>query len=191
MRRLRRCGRAAPATRLLAEIRRGSPGAEEEFFRLVYGELRRMAASRMAGRREVTLQPTALVNETFLRLFGKEAASYDSRAHFFCTAAKAMRSILVDAARRRTAEKRGAGRTLLALTDSDASLEERAFEVVPVNDALSRLEELDAEAGRVVELRFFGGLTMAETAAALGVTERTAYRRWDRARAWLHRELER
>jgi RNA polymerase sigma factor (TIGR02999 family) len=180
---------AAPVTAILDELRRGTPGAKAELFRVVYAELRSLATAAM--RRQPpghTLQPTALVHETYLRLVGDGVRPWEDRAQFFGSAARAMRSILVDFARARAAAKRGGGRGRAPLADDHAAPKDDD-EVIAVHEALERLERISAELATVVELRFFGGLTVAETAAALNVTERTVYRMWNQARAWLYREI--
>jgi RNA polymerase sigma factor (TIGR02999 family) len=175
-------------TAILDEMRRGTPGASAELFRVVYTELRGLADAAM--RRQPpghTLQPTALVHETYLRLVGDGVRPWEDRAQFFGSAAKAMRSILVDFARARGAEKRG-GRPPAPL-DSEPAAPADDEEVIAVHEALARLERVAPELGNIVELRFFGGLTVAECAVALNVTERTVYRMWNQARAWLYREI--
>lgn len=180
---------AGPVTAILDELRRGTPGASAELFRVVYAELKGLANAAM--RRQPTghtLQPTALVHETYLRLVGDGVRPWQDRAQFFGSAAKAMRSILVDFARARGAEKRGGDRHRVPLED-DRAAPEGDEEVLAVHEALERLERISAELAAVVELRFFGGLSVEETAAALNVTERTVYRMWNQARAWLYREI--
>lgn len=162
----------------------------QELFLLVYSELRRLAVAAMADQgRQVTLQPTALVHEAYLRIMAGEDRRFASRAHFFRTAARAMRTTLVDVARARSAQKRGGGNALVTLSEGDAALDDGAFEALAVHDALARLEQVDERSARVVELRFFCGLEMEEIAAALETTVRTVYRDWEAARAWLFREL--
>jgi RNA polymerase sigma factor (TIGR02999 family) len=156
---------------------------------LLHDELRRIARSQM--RRQAgdhTLQPTALVHEAYLRLFGRVGPHFRDRGHFMAAASRAMRTALVDAARRRRAAKRGAGAVRVTLQDTpDPS--SPGHDLVDLHDALSRLERIDPAWSQVVELRYFGGLTVAETAALIGVSEPTVHRTWDRARTWLFREL--
>jgi len=177
-------------TELLHELRRDAPGARDELFRLVYGELRRLAAGYMRRQpRDHTLQPTALVSEVYLRLMGTENQPWTDRAHFLTAAARAMRSILVDFARRRSAHKRGGGAAKVTL-DEDAQAGRRPTEeILAIHEALARLETIDPQSSRVVELRFFGGLSVPETAQAMGVAEATVYRAWNYARSWLFREM--
>ena len=135
-----------------------------------------------------TLQPSAIVNEAYLRLLGRQGANWQNRAHFFAVAAQSMRRILVEHARRRDAQKRG-GQGSRYLLDTVVLTEPRAVDLIAVDDALVKLTALDAEQGRVVELRFFGGLTEEETAEALDVSLSTVRRKWLLAKAFLHREL--
>lgn len=178
-------------TILLGAMRAGDDDAESRLFDVVYAELRRRAGALMSGRASShTLQPTALVHETYLRLLGGGTCPYADRAHFFGAASKAMRSILVDHARRRLARKRGGGAQRAALSGAASSPADLGREeILAVHDALDRLAAADPVQGRIVEMRYFGGLEFAEIAAALGMPERTLYRRWDKARAWLHREM--
>jgi RNA polymerase sigma factor (TIGR02999 family) len=177
-------------TEVLAELRKGAPEAQEELFRLIYGELRRLADSYMRNQpSDHTLQPTALVNEAYLRLMRGADAPWNDRAHFLTAAARAMRSILVDFARRRKAQKRGGGRGKVTLDESAHAGKHPSAEVVAVHDALEKLEEVDPQGSRIVELRFFGGLSMEEAARILEISEATAYRSWNLARSWLYREI--
>ncbi|MEZ6016347.1 MAG: ECF-type sigma factor [Planctomycetota bacterium] len=164
----------------------------------VYEELRRLAGGAMVGeRRSLTLQPTALVHEAWLKLVGDdgEPLAWDGRAHFFGAAAIAMRRILVDRARRVASEKHGGLMQRQSLADLeqhvDAPLDADAFDFEALDAALDRLARQDERAARIVELRFFAGLTVEDTARALGVSERTVAREWNVARVWLARELER
>jgi len=177
-------------THVLEKVHQGTPGAKEELFRIVYGELKRLAAAKMKREpSDHTLQPTALVHEAYLSLMGKGSPEYENSSHFFGSAAKAMRSILVDFARSRAYLKRGGGRKRVTLDDDRAVAPQEAEEIVAVHEALEKLEQVDPERARVVELRFFGGLSVEETAAVLGVTDRTVYRSWNTARTWLYREM--
>ena len=179
-------------TEILGELREGSPGAHEELFRVVYGELRRLAKSKMRRQPgDHTLTPTALVNEAYLKLMGGVTAEWNDRAHFFKSAARAMRSILVDFARSRRSLERGGGRGRITFDEASQAAKDPSEEVIAIHEALERLEVIDPPRSRVVELRFFGGLSVEETAGVLGVTERTVYRDGNQARAWLYRELER
>jgi RNA polymerase sigma factor (TIGR02999 family) len=176
-------------TRALQELNAGRADAREELFRLVYGELRRLAGAQMAGQpRDHTLQPTALVHEAYLKLLGGEAAFAD-RTHFLNAAARAMRSILVDHARTRGRQKRGGGTPQVPLRESIHGALDPHEEVLSVHEALAKLETIDPRRARVVELRYFGGLTFEETARLMEIPERSVYRLWDLARAWLYREI--
>jgi RNA polymerase sigma factor (TIGR02999 family) len=179
------------ATLLLHRMSDGDERAADELLPLVYGELHALAARYMGERAAGhTLQPTALVNEAWLRMIEPESgASFESRAHFFGVAAKAMRSVLVDHARRRGAQKRGGAVERVPLEDIAALFEERASDLLALDESLTRLAAMDAQLGRIVELRFFGGLSVEETALALGVSQPTIVRGWRVARMWLKREL--
>jgi RNA polymerase sigma factor (TIGR02999 family) len=179
-------------TRLLAEWSGGDAEALEELFPLVYRELRSLAGSAMRRERVGhTLQPTALVHEAYLRLTGKERATLRDRAHFFAVAAQAMRRILVDHARRYEAGKRFAPRDRVALEDAPEPAAEGHQQVIAIHEALSRLAEVNARQAQVVELHYFGGMSNAETAEVLGVSDATVERDWQAARLWLRRQLER
>ncbi len=142
-------------------------------------------------RRDHTLQPTAVVHEAFLRLIEQRRVAWESRSHFFAVAAQAMRRILIDYARARAADKRGGGRTLIPLDAALGAEAPRAVDLIALDDALGRLEKLDRTKASVVEMRFFSGLTIDETAEALGTSPSTVKRDWSMARAWLYRELTR
>jgi RNA polymerase sigma factor (TIGR02999 family) len=147
-----------------------------------------MAERHLKGERPGhTLQPTAIVNEAYLRLVGPEGGDWQNRAHFFAAAARSMRRILVDHARAKGAKKRGGGNRVLL--DTAIMVEPRSVDLIAVDGALEKLAALDAAQGRVVELRFFAGLTEAETAEALGISPATVHRKWLSAKAWLHRAL--
>jgi len=175
-------------TEVLADLRRGSPGAQDRLFRLVYDELRRIAGRQMQRETpEHTLTPTALVHEAYLRLLGH--GEWRDRGHFLAAAAKAMRQILVDHARARSALRRGGDRTRISLDENDHAGGRPWDEVLEVHEALERFQQLDALGARVVELRFFGGLEFGEVARAIDRSEATVYRIWNHARAWLYREI--
>lgn len=177
-------------TRLLGEVREGDRGAFDRLFPLVYQELRKIAAGRLAGaRRDHTLAPTAVVHEAYLKMVDQRGVPWQSRAHFFAIAARAMRQILIDHARRKQAVKRGGDLHLTTLGDEPLGLEIPVEELLALDEALDRLEALDPRLRRVVELRFFGGLQEKEVAEVLGVTTRTVQRDWTKARAWLYKEL--
>jgi RNA polymerase sigma factor (TIGR02999 family) len=171
---------------------KGEDGAASELLPLVYAELHDLASRYMADRRPGdTLQPTALVHEAYLKLVpAADGAQWRDHEHFLAVAATAMRSVLVDHARRRRAQKRGEGARPLPLDEALLlAFEERATDLLALEDALGRLAVESARASRVVELRFYGGLTAEETARVLGVTPRTVERDWHAARAWLHKAL--
>lgn len=179
-------------TRLLEEAAKGERGALEALFPLVYSELRSIAGARMASERpDHTLQPTALVNEAYMRMMGGVGAEWKSRAQFFYAAAEAMRRILIEHARARGRQKREHDRRELRELESLADLAEYSnlTEIMAVDDAVRRLEEQNPEVGSVVRLRFYAGLSPEETASATGFSQRKVYRHWAYARAWLYREL--
>lgn len=170
--------------------RGGDEDAGEVLFARVYDELRRLASGQLrGGRGSVTLQTTALVHEAYLRLVGASGGEIHDRAHLLAVAATAMRQIVVDHARRRGAAKRGGDAVRVELADSDAAVASSLAEVLAVDAALERLATLDPRLARTVEMRFFAGLSVAEVALALDVSERTVKRDWRTARAFLHREL--
>ena len=157
---------------------------------VVYEELRRLAASYLRRERPgQTLQPTALVHEAYLRLMKDRPERWQNRAHFCAIAAHSMRQILIERARARGAQKRGGAQPRVTLDEGLVAGETPSFDLVALDEALGRLEQIDAEQARLVELRFFGGLTIEETAEAIGVSPATLKRRWSLARAWLFREL--
>ena len=175
-------------TRLLDAAAAGDRRAAAELLPLVYDELRKLAAARMAAEKPGhTLDATALVHEAYLRLAG--AQSFESKSHFLRAAAEAMRRILVDHARARTADKRGGDRTRSAVDPDRLAAGAPDSDVLAVNDALTKFAAVDQQAAELVTLRYFGGLTLTEAAQAIGVSPRTADRLWVFARAWLYREL--
>lgn len=177
-------------TRLLNRDRQGDRLAEEELFARVQAELHRIA--RACFRRERpghVLQSTALINEAYMRLVGQRAKEWSDRTHFFAVSAKIMRRILVDAARHAHAEKRGSGLASESLNESLAGPAESPELTIALNDALTRLEAIDARQAKVVELRYFAGMSIEETAVCLHVSTRTVRREWTMARAWLRGEL--
>jgi RNA polymerase sigma factor (TIGR02999 family) len=181
----------ADVTGLLRAWSQGDPGAAEKLVPLVYDDLKRRAARYLRReRREHTLRPTALVHETYLRLVGQDRVAWKSRAQFFGVAAQVMRRILVDHARERGAAKRAGGWCRVSL-DEDIGAPPRDVDLVELEDALQDLSALDPEKVRMVELRFFAGLNIDETAEVLGVSPSTVTREWRMARAWLHRRLRR
>ena len=177
-------------SRLLYEVSHGNREAEAALMTQVYDELRRLARKYMrAERANHTLQPTALVNEAYMRLMADPAASWENRAHFFATAAQLMRHILVDHARARTAAKRGGIQHQVTLNEGLASAEDKSVDVLALHEALEKLAALDERQARIVEMHFFGGLTFAEIAYVLGASERTVKRDWEMARAWLKLQM--
>jgi RNA polymerase sigma factor (TIGR02999 family) len=178
-------------THILSAVARGDPRAAAALLPLVYHELRRLAAQRMAGERsDHTLQATALVHDAYIRLVGAaESSHWNGRGHFFAAAAEAMRRILVENARGRRRLKRGGGRARVNLDDVAQVEEGPREDLLALDGALTRLESVDPLAARVVKLRYFGGLTMPNVAESLGIPLRTAERNWTYARTWLHRHL--
>jgi RNA polymerase sigma factor (TIGR02999 family) len=177
-------------TSLLLHARAGAPAALDQLFPLVYDELRRLAQSQLrAESAGHTLQATALVHEAYLRLVDQTRAQWQNRAQFMAVAARSMRRVLVDYARRYRASKRGGSWQRIEIEDVQLPLAQRADALIELDDALDRLAALSPRLARVIECRYFGGLTEEETAAALDVTDRTVRRDWIKARGWLAREL--
>jgi RNA polymerase sigma-70 factor, ECF subfamily len=177
-------------TELLIEWNNGRNGALEDLLPLVYGELRRLAAHRLRQERpDHTLQPTALVHEAYLRLVDQRRVRWQNRAHFYGVAAHIMRRILVDQARARKADKRGGEWQRVTLTDNKTPNESRDVDVLALDNALQRLAALDPQQERIVELRYFGGLTLEETAEVVGISTATVKREWAIAKAWLRAAL--
>jgi RNA polymerase sigma-70 factor, ECF subfamily len=177
-------------TQLLTKVTQGDRDAQSTLVAIVYGQLRRLAAQNMRRERPGhTLQPTALVHETFLRLVQQRGINWQSRAHFFSIAAQTMRRLLVDHARAKYAKKRGGPEDRITL-DEDAVLGDgNRQDFLYLNDALDRLSQLDPRQGQIVELRFFGGFSEEEIGEILRISARTVKREWTVARAWLYREL--
>lgn len=183
-------GDAQGITRLLNAWQRGDAGARDRLFVLVYGELRRSAASQLRReRREHTLRPTALVHEAYLRLMGQDRAQWQGRSQFFAIASETMRRVLVDHAREKKAAKRGGGAVRVALEEDIAASEPREVDLIALDGALDELAALDPRKSRLVEMRFFGGLEMEEIAAVLDISRATADRDWRFARRWLYRRI--
>jgi RNA polymerase sigma factor (TIGR02999 family) len=177
-------------TRILNAIERGDAGATDELLPLVYEELRILAAQKLSHEPSgQTLQATALVHEAYLRLVGDEPQSWKSRGHFFAAAAEAMRRILVENARRKRRRKRGNGLKRVDLDKAEVAAEAVSEGMIALDEALERLAEEDPFAAELVKMRYFAGLTLAQTAEALGVSPRTADRCWAYAKAWLHHEI--
>jgi RNA polymerase sigma factor (TIGR02999 family) len=195
-----------PVTQLLAQWRDGDERAFAQLSALMYEELRELAQRHLRRERSNhTMQKTALVNEAFMRLVGQQAVDWQSRAHFIGLASKLMRRVLVDYARARLADKRGGGVGVLSLDEMAAPEPDEAPDTTPtalqhldahtqeevsaIDQALQRLEQIDARQAQIVEMRYFGGLTVEQTAEAVGISEATVKREWTLARAWLRREL--
>jgi RNA polymerase sigma factor (TIGR02999 family) len=178
-------------TQLLNAIAGGDPNAASQILPLIYDALRKLAAQKLAGEKPgQTLQPTALVHEAYLRLVGdSQGPHWKGRGHFFAAAAEAMRHILVDNARRRRRVKHGGGRQRVPLDDAVPAPPASADDLLALDEALARLAAEDQEAARVVQLRYFAGLSVDEAAESLGISRATAYRHWTFARAWLLNEL--
>ena len=177
-------------TRLLEDWGRGDEAAFARLLPLVHPELRRIARRQMGGERAGhTLQATALVNEAYLRLAGRDNFEWQGRAHFYAVCAQVMRHVLVDYARRHTRDKRGGGAVQVSLDEAALVAEGRADDFVALDEALCALEEVDPQKGKIVALRYFAGLTVEETAEVLGVSPTTVRREWRRARAWLYRSI--
>jgi RNA polymerase sigma-70 factor, ECF subfamily len=177
-------------TALLSELTKGNPEADPALIPLVYNELRRMADGYMRRERTGhTLQTTALVHEAYLKLCGQHSVAWQNRAHFFGIASQVMRRVLIDHARGHIRGKRGGGREAIPLDEALVFSPERSEEFVELDSALERLAAFDSRQARIVEMRFFGGLTVEETAEALGISPKTVKRDWSVAKAWLHGEL--
>jgi RNA polymerase sigma factor (TIGR02999 family) len=183
-------GAVSDVTRILEAVQRGESQAAEELLPLVYDELRRIAAFKMAQESpDHTLQPTALVHEAWLRMVGDGNEHFDGRAHFFAVAAEAMRRILVESARRKNSQKRGSGAHREELRETHLVQNAPSEEILAVDDALDLLAAEDPTSAHLVKLRYFVGMTMEEAAAALGLSQRTAERLWAYSRAWLRRKI--
>jgi RNA polymerase sigma factor (TIGR02999 family) len=177
-------------TELIAGLHDGGGDAWDRLLPVVYDELRRIAHRQLRQQRcGHTLNTTALVHEAYFKLVDQTRVAYAERAHFFGVAARAMRQVLIDYARRHAAARRGGGWQRIPFDEAEISVEDRAEILLALDEALTRLTALNERLGRVVECRFFGGMTEAETAAALGITDRTVRRDWLKARLWLYGEM--
>ncbi|HLJ28931.1 MAG TPA: sigma-70 family RNA polymerase sigma factor [Candidatus Angelobacter sp.] len=177
-------------TRLLTELTSGDSRAVDQLMPLVYSEMRKMARRYLRQERyDHTLQPTALVHEAYLKLVDQSGHGWQNRAHFFAIAAQIMRRILIDHARTHRAEKRGGAAAKLSLDVVDVIAKEQYPQLIVLDEVLSRLQDCDPRQGRIVELRFFGGLTEEEISEVIGISVRTVKRDWKVARAWLYREM--
>jgi RNA polymerase sigma factor (TIGR02999 family) len=178
-------------TRILQSMESGDANAAGELLPLVYGELRKLAASKMAQESpNQTLQPTALVHEAWLRLTGNENVKWNGRAHFFGAAAEAMRRILIDNARRKSAKRHGGGQQRVDVEEIDIAAPAKDEELIAINDALEELAKADPQKAELVKLRYFIGLTNEESAEILGISAPTARRWWNYARAWLYQKIQ-
>lgn len=181
---------AEQITQLLLRWSDGDKSAFDQLLPLVYDELRRLAKGYLRRHAEQnTLQPTALVHEAYLRLVNQEQMNWQNRAQFFGLAAKVMRGLLVDHARAAHAEKRGGSNYTVSLSEADRIGQQKDYDLVALDEALERLAALEPRHSQIIEMRFFAGLTIEETAVALGVSHATVERDWSLARAWLYREL--
>ena len=178
-------------TRILSAVEQGDPHAAEQLLPLVYEELRKLAGQKLACEKQgQTLQATALVHEAYLRLVDVERVQqWDSRGHFFAAAAEAMRRILVDRAREKACQKRGGKLKKLKIDAIDLATTATPDQLLALDESLAKLAQEDAAAGKLVQLRYFAGLTVDEAGKAIGISTATAYRHWNYARAWLHSEL--
>jgi RNA polymerase sigma factor (TIGR02999 family) len=177
-------------TELLREVNLGNRKAESQLIAVVYDELRRVAARHMAHERyNHTLQPTALVNEVYMRMLKHHDIEWQSRAHFFAVAAQLMRRVLIDYARTRTRGKRGGAQHKVSIEEHSLAAESTPTDLAVLNEALNRLEQIDPRQTRIVELRFFGGLSIDEIATVLHISPRSVRRDWSSARAWLYGEM--
>jgi len=177
-------------TQLLVQLRAGQRDAEAKLIALVYSELRRLAAHYLRGERaDHTLQPTALVHEAYIRLTKMQEMDWQNRSHFFATSATVMRRILVDHARAHQANKREGLRDAISLDDALVVSPARSTQLIALDNALERLAKLEFRRSRIVELRFFGGMSEEETGAVLGISARTVKRDWRVAKAWLYNEV--
>lgn len=177
-------------TQLLADWGKGDHSALDKLFPLVHSELRRIAQRQMSQERPGhTLQATALVNEAYLKLAGQQGFDWQNRAHFFAVCAQVMRHILIDHARAHARDKRGGGAIQVSLNEALVVAEDQAAHLMALDEALRVLERLDPQKGKIVELRYFGGLSIEEAAEVLNVSPRTVRREWQRAKAWLYRMM--
>lgn len=177
-------------TQLLADWGKGDKAALDKLLPLVHAELRRIARRQMSQERPGhTLQATALVNEAYLKLAGQKGFEWQNRAHFFAVAAQVMRHILIDHARAHARDKRGGGAIQVSLNDVNLIGDDQAAHFIALDEALQQLEEVDPQKGKIIELRYFGGLSIEETADVLNISPRTVRREWQRARAWLYRMI--
>jgi RNA polymerase sigma factor (TIGR02999 family) len=181
---------SGPITGLLLRWSEGDPAAREALIPLVYDELRRLARQCLASQRQDhTLQSTALVHEAYLRLVGRTSVHWQNRVHFYAVAAQLMRRILVDHARKQSAAKRGGNHLTLILDEAVALPKKRELDLIALDDALNELAELDQRQSHIVELRFFGGLSIEDSSHVLGISPATVKREWATARTWLYQQM--
>lgn len=177
--------------RLLNEVREGCEGADDRLFEAVYAEMRRIAATCFRGNRgSHTLTPTAVVHEAWMRLSGSASKNWDDRRHFYASAAKAMRHVLIDYARAQGSLKRGGGRVRVPVDAADLAATADSEQIIALEESLTRLEEWNAELAEIVRLRYYAGLTGEQAAEVMGLTLRTFNRRWSLARGWLAQDIE-
>ena len=182
--------RSYPVTELLARWNQGDVSARDALVPLVYDELRRIARRCLSGQQSgSTLQPTALVHEAYLRLAHRDSVDWQDRAHFFALAAQMMRQILVDHARKQSAAKRGGNAVTVVFDDAFAVSKQASLDLLALDEAMARLAELDPRQSQIVELRFFGGLSIEETAAVVNISPATIKREWATARLWLYHAM--
>jgi RNA polymerase sigma factor (TIGR02999 family) len=178
-------------TLMLNELSNGNTLAIEQILPLVYDELRKISSKYLSDEyRKHTFQTTELVHEAYIKLIGNQQISWQSRAHFFGIAAKTMRQILVDYARKRNSQKRGSGKTKLSLDDAQLVASESDDQILALDEALKKLENIEERSGKIVELRYFSGLTIEETAELLNISSATVKRDWQFAKAWLYKEIQ-
>ena len=174
---------------ILSQISAGDRSRVDDLSNMLYGDLRNIAASFLVDTKNHTLQPTAIVHEAFLRLANHEKIDWQGKSHFLAVGAKAMRQILVDHARKKMAQKRGGERVRVCLNEEVVISSDSEIDVLAVHDALNKLAQIDEERARIVELRFYGGLSIEEIAEVLGSSRRTIQKKWAGTKAWLRREL--
>ncbi len=182
--------RSHDITLMLAEVGRGDKQVEAQLLPVLYRELHQLAQHRLRGEQKaLSLRPTELVNEAYLRLLAKSDQTWENRSHFFATAAKAMRNILVDYIRGKSADKRGGGLVRVELDENTVISSDRFDELLALHESLEKLADVDPDQAKIVELRYFAGFTMQETAVLLKLPLRTVEREWEYARSWLYSEL--
>ncbi|MCC5907295.1 MAG: sigma-70 family RNA polymerase sigma factor [Balneolaceae bacterium] len=182
--------RIGEITRLLAEAQNGDKAALDSLYPHVYGELKNIAKKHLSYERNAhTLQKTALVHELYLKMLGQSEVEWQNRAHFYSIASRCMRQILVDYARKKVALRRGGKNRAITLDEEKLDLEEHAEEIIEMSDLIKKLSEIDSRRGQVVEMRFFGGMSIPEISEVLQVTTRTVDRDWAKAKLWLYNEL--